>query len=236
MSQVCVMVTPYKNGVLLTIERCSLKSIAMAYQRARSPEHKEERREAILAAAHELARESSVRDVSLGDIARRVGLAKSNLLRYCESREAVFLPLLEREWEAWRRAAAAEPDAPGLARTLAERPFFCDLLGEQSAVLEHNVSGETVRAFRAASIDLVRGLAADVASTTGLADADAFEVVAAALLIAAGLYPLTNPAPHVVEIYAESPGLLQPDFEGRLRGLLETLIAGYRSGATRSGR
>ncbi|MDX6524592.1 MAG: hypothetical protein QOI43_103, partial [Gaiellales bacterium] len=61
-----------------------------AYQRARSAEHKEERREAILAAARELAAERSVREVSLGDIARRVGLAKSNVLRYYETREEVY--------------------------------------------------------------------------------------------------------------------------------------------------
>jgi AcrR family transcriptional regulator len=199
----------------------------MAYQRARSPEHKEERREAILAAAASLARGSAVRAVSLGDIARHVGLAKSNLLRYFESREDIFLTLLLREWEDFTAAAAEQPDAAGLARALTERPFFCDLLGEQSAVLEHNVSGEAVRAFRARTIELVRALAADVAATTGVADADAFEVVAAGLLIAAGLYPLTNPAPRVAAIYAESPGLLQPEFEGRLRALLDTLVAGY---------
>jgi AcrR family transcriptional regulator len=201
----------------------------MAYQRARSPEHKEERREAILAAARALAAERSVRDVSLGDVARAVDLAKSNLLRYFESREAIFLTLLRREWEAFTVAASARPDAAGLARVLAERPFFCDLLGEQAAVLEHNVSGETVRDFRAASIELVRTLATDVATATGLGFDDAFEVIAAALLIAASLYPLTNPAPHVVAIYAESPGLLQPDFEGRLRRLIAALIAGYSS-------
>ena len=71
----------------------------MSYQRARRPEQKEERREAILAAAHALAVERSVRAVSLGDIAREVGLAKSNLLRYFESREEIFLTLLLREWE-----------------------------------------------------------------------------------------------------------------------------------------
>jgi AcrR family transcriptional regulator len=202
----------------------------MTYQRARSPEHKEERREAILAAARALAGERPVRDVSLGDIARAVGLAKSNLLRYFESREAIFLTLLRREWEGFTAAASDQPDAAGLARTLAERPFFCDLLGEQAAVLEHNVSGETVRDFRAASIELVRTLAGEVAHATGVDGDDAFEVVAAALLIAAGLYPLTNPAPHVVAIYAESPGLLQPDFEGRLRRLIATLVGGYRTG------
>jgi AcrR family transcriptional regulator len=199
----------------------------MAYQRARSPEHKEERREAILAAARALAAERAVRDVSLGDIARRVDLAKSNVLRYFESREDVFLTLLRREWETWTAEAREHPDAAGLARTLAARPFFCDLLGEQSAVLERNVSAETVRAFRAASIDLVRALGAEVAATCGLSTADAFEVVGASLLLTASLYPLTNPPPHVVAIYAETPGLLQPDFEGRLRGLVATLIAGY---------
>jgi AcrR family transcriptional regulator len=43
-----------------------------------------------------------VREISLGDIARRVGLAKSNLLRYFESREDIFLRMLLREWESWR--------------------------------------------------------------------------------------------------------------------------------------
>lgn len=199
----------------------------MSYQRARRPEQKEERREAILGAARALAERRSVRAVSLGDIAREVGLAKSNLLRYFESREEIFLTLLAREWERWRGAAGATPDAAGLARTLAERPLFCDLLGEQAAVLEHNVSADAVRTFRAASIDLVRALAGDVAAATGLRQQDAFEVVAAALLIAAGLYPLTNPSPHIVAVYAEEPGLLQPEFEGRLRNLLATLIAGY---------
>jgi len=203
----------------------------MTYQRARRPEQKEERREAILAAARELATQRSVRAVSLGDIAREVGLAKSNVLRYFESREEIFLTLLLREWEAWREDAAATTGAAGLARTLAERPLFCDLLGEQAAVLEHNISAGAVRTFRAASIELVRALAADVAAAAGLAAEDAFEVVAAALLIAAGLYPLTNPAPHVVEMYAEAPGLLQPEFEGRLRNLLAALIDGFRARA-----
>jgi AcrR family transcriptional regulator len=201
----------------------------MSYQRARRPEQKEERREAILAAARDLAARRSVRAVSLGDIAREVGLAKSNLLRYFEAREEIFLTLLLREWEDWRDAAAASPDAAGLARTLRERPLFCDLLGEQAAVLEHNLSADAVRAFRAASIELVRALAGDVATATRLHADDAFEVVAAALLLAASLYPLTNPAPHIVAMYAAEPGLLQPEFESRLRNLLVALVAGYRN-------
>lgn len=188
----------------------------MAYQRARRPEHKEERRDAILAAARALAERRRVREVSLGEIAREVELAKSNLLRYFESREAIFLTLLLQEWEAW---AAAVTTAEDLAPSLAARPFFCDLLGEQAAVLEHNVSAEAVRAFRAASIDLTRAVAARIDVP------EAFEVVAAALLLAASLYPLANPSASVREAYAGTE-LLQPDFEGRLARLLERLIAG----------
>jgi hypothetical protein len=50
-------------------------------------------------------------------------------------------------------------------------------------------------------------------------------VVAAALLLASSLYPLTNPSPSVREAYAGTD-LLQPDFEGRLARLLAWLIAG----------
>jgi AcrR family transcriptional regulator len=201
----------------------------MAYQRARRPEQKEERREAILAAARELAAERSVREISLGDIARRVELAKSNLLRYFQSREEIFLTLLLREWADWTADAServGDDVAGALAATLAARPFFCDLLGEQAAVLERNVSADTVRSFRAATIELVEALAGDIAAVTGLNPGDAFEVVGAALIITAGLWPLTTPAPHVAAMYAGTD-LLRPDFEGRLRALLATLIAGY---------
>lgn len=204
----------------------------MAYQRARSPERKLERREAILAAARSLASERSVREVSLGDIGRRVELAKSNLLRYFESREDIFLTLLLREWTEWSAEAAArlrDDPATALAATLNARPLLCDLLSEQAAVLERNVSAETVRAFRAETIALVNALGDDVAAATGLGPADAREVVAATLIITAGLWPLATPAPHVAAMFAEAEGLLDTDFERRLRTLVATLIAGFLS-------
>jgi AcrR family transcriptional regulator len=209
------------------------------YQRARRPEHKEERREAILAAARALAAERAVREVSLGDIARRVGLAKSNLLRYFESREEIFLQLLVREWDAWRVDAAGQlgnrPRAPDkvaavLAHTLAERPLFCDLMSELASVLERNVSASTVRAFKAKSLDMVDDIGAVVAARVPqLAPADAREVVAAALVFTAGLWPMANPASHVSEMYADVPELTRAhvDFEVRLRRLLATLITGF---------
>lgn len=214
------------------------------FQRARRPEHKEERREAILAAARELAGERPVREISLGDIARQVGLAKSNLLRYFESREDIFLRVLLREWESWR-VSLTERFSPGratadnlatagnvaatIARTIAERPLFCDLISEMSAVLERNVSVAAVQAFKSQSLDKVDDLGAAVADRMPDLDGpSARETIAAALIITAGLWPIANPAPHVTAMYAEDPALTRAhvDFEDRLQQLLSTLITG----------
>jgi AcrR family transcriptional regulator len=213
--------------------------VPVDYQRARRPEQKHERREAILAAARELASERAVREVSLGDIARRVGQAKSNLLRYFDSREEIFLRLLLREWDDWREACAARltttapsPDgvAGAIAQTLGERPLLCDLISEMSAVLERNVTADTAREFKAATLDRVDALGASVhARLPALTTADAREAVAAALIMTAGLWPIANPAPHVTAMFDDHPELTRAHvhFEARLRGLLTTLVRGF---------
>src|SRR5437763_86428 len=61
------------------------------FQRARSEEQREARRQAILAAAAAMLTEMPVADVTLNELSRRSGLAKSNVLRYFESRGAVVL-------------------------------------------------------------------------------------------------------------------------------------------------
>ncbi|MCA9688374.1 MAG: TetR family transcriptional regulator, partial [Myxococcales bacterium] len=55
------------------------------FQRARSDAQKEQRRAAILQAAAALLDEGSLEAVGLNAIARRAGIAKSNVYRYFES-------------------------------------------------------------------------------------------------------------------------------------------------------
>jgi AcrR family transcriptional regulator len=215
------------------------------FQRARRPEHKHERREAILAAARELAGERPVREISLGDIARRAGFAKSNLLRYFESREDIFLRMLLREWESWRAGltqrlrsgeATADSVAATIAGTIAERPLFCDLIAEMSAVLERNVSIGTVQAFKSQSLDKVDDLGGVVAERMPDLDGPyARETIAAALIITAGLWPVANPAPHVAAMFAEVPSLTRShvNFEDHLQELLTNLITGFLNKETR---
>ena len=75
----------------------------MTFQRARSEEQREVRRRAILETAAAMLDEMPVADVSLNELSRRVGLAKSNVLRYFDSREGVLLELMDsvlRDWLA----------------------------------------------------------------------------------------------------------------------------------------
>jgi AcrR family transcriptional regulator len=215
---------------------------APTFKRARSPEHKQQRREAILAAARALAERDGVRAVSLGQVAAEVGLAKSNVLGYFETREGIYLQLTAEAWQEWDRAvrdrlegrtASAAEVADVLARTLSERPLFCDLLGQVPSNLEHNVSKDTVRAFKRPVLAIVDDLARVVAAAVpGLSAHDALEVVAATTTHAGALWPMANPPPVLAAVYDEDPELRPARVElfPRLQRLTATLIAGYQAG------
>ncbi|MEU3414560.1 hypothetical protein ABZ760_25405 [Streptomyces sp. NPDC006658] len=133
-------------------------------RRARSAEQRETRKRAILDAATQLLAEMPVSDISLREPSRRVGLSKTNVVRYFETREAVFLGLLNRNLAQWIEELPAElapagvPDTAGgppssqavtdaLARSLARRPLLCALLSSLGTELERNISAEFVRDF-----------------------------------------------------------------------------------------
>ena len=51
--------------------------------------------------ARDMLAEKTVGDISLRELSDRVGLAKSNVLRYFDSREAIFLEVLDEEFTMW---------------------------------------------------------------------------------------------------------------------------------------
>ena len=71
------------------------------FQRARNEEQRAARRETILLTASAMLEEMPLSELSLNELSRRVGLAKSNVLRYFDSREAVLLELLDAAWGEW---------------------------------------------------------------------------------------------------------------------------------------
>ncbi|KOG65860.1 TetR family transcriptional regulator [Streptomyces griseoflavus] len=83
--------------------------------RARSPEAKRAREATILAAATRLATANGIRSVTLTDIAAEVGMHKSAMLRYFETREEIFLRLAAAGWVEWSQAVRTQlaDAAPG---------------------------------------------------------------------------------------------------------------------------
>jgi AcrR family transcriptional regulator len=217
---------------------------AETYQRARRPEQKLERRDAILGAARELALRDGVRTVSLADIAGRVGIHKSALLRYFETREQIFLELTAQAWREWAAGLHAELDeaAPGdpaaghaalvadvFARSFGDRPLLCDLIAHTALNLERNVSPEAVRRYKLTSLGAVDEAAALVRHVLpGLTPAECREFVSALASLAGAVWQIANPAPALAELFAADPALAGAcvDLTPRLRRTAEILLAG----------
>jgi len=210
-----------------------------SFQRARRPEQKEQRREAILAAAADLARRDGVRAVSLSDIARAVGIHKSALLRYFETREQIFLELTAREWRDWEAelTAAFGEIAPGdadaiattLARGFVSRPLLCDLLPHAALNLERHASIDAVRAYKRTSTGAVAAVADALAGPLPeLDEEERREAVSYVALLAGSMYQIATPPEPLVRLYEEEPhlGHFLLDFEGRLTRAASVLIAG----------
>jgi AcrR family transcriptional regulator len=209
------------------------------YQRARRPEQKLERRDAILSAARELALRDGVRTVSLADIAARVGIHKSALLRYFETREQIFLELTAEAWREWVAALHAELDeaAPGsaalvadvFARSFSDRPLLCDLIAHTPLNLERNVSVESVRRYKLTSLAAVQEAAAVAQRVLpDLTVAECLDFVAVVASLAGATWQMANPGPALAELYASDPALSHAciDLTQRLRRAGDILLAG----------
>jgi AcrR family transcriptional regulator len=221
------------------------------FQRARSEEQREARRQAILAAAAAMLAEMPVAEVTLSELSRRAGLAKSNVLRYFESREAVLLELLDAAWRDWLAQlgadlrAGADPAAPVTARSarlaamvagsLSARPVLCDLISAQAAVLERNVSPQVAAQYKRASIAGITGLGALMRECVAeLGEDDAVRLAAATTMTAGALWPHAHPGAAVLAAYEADPALAawRQDFTATLREVLEVLIAGLLARAS----
>ena len=211
---------------------------------------------AILAAAAAMLTEMPVAEVTLNELSRRAGLAKSNVLRYFESREAVLLELLDSAWRDWLvqldrdLADAVDPAvaltmradqlAATVASSLASQPMLCDLISAQAAVLEHNVSPDVAAQYKRASMAAIAALgAAMLRCVPELGEADAFRLAGAAVMMTAALWPHTQPSAAMLAAYEADPALaaLRLDFTSTVGEVIQVMTAGLlaRSGAHGAG-
>jgi AcrR family transcriptional regulator len=227
------------------------------FQRARSEEQREARRQAILGAAAAMLAEMPVAEVTLNELSRRAALAKSNVLRYFESREAVLLELLDAAWQDWLAELDQDPGLAGLgaaggrttpvaertdrvalalAASLASRPMLCDLVSAQATVLERNVSPQVAAQYKRASIAGITALGGLILRPVPeLGQDDAFQLAGVAVMMTGALWPHTQPSAAMLAAYAAEPDLaaVRLDFTATLGEVLQVMMAGLLARSAR---
>lgn len=224
------------------------------FQRARSEDQRAIRRQEILGTASAMLEEMPVSDISLNELSRRTGLAKPNVLRYFESREAILLELFIEAWDEWLAALPSlfeghltlksnarqrgDRIAQIIARSLAVRPAFCDLFSAHASVLEYNISGAIAARFKHAALANVHTLAqllhARLPELGNLAE----QLSAQIGFSMSAVWSHSRPSPGVLAASDVDPSLSRHriHFEKALEAMIATLISGTIARASAKAR
>jgi len=211
-------------------------------RRARSSDAKRARERDILDAARALAASEGVRAVTLTRVAADIGMHKSALLRYFETREQILLLLAAEQWRAWtdeviaalavrRVGAASDAIAGDLVAGLVARPLFCDLLAHVPLSLERNVSLDSVRTYKIGTGARVNEISAQLRRVRPkLTAVRAADLIATATSLAGAFWQMATPGPEVAELYRTDPQLAHAtvDVAPRLRRILFDLVDAAR--------
>ena len=106
------------------------------------------RKDEIISACASLYQTMSFREITLRDIGEKTSFTRTSIYNYFQTKEEIFLALLQREYEAWRadldgilRSPAAfspEDFAGALARTLERRECMLKLMSMNLYDMEDN--------------------------------------------------------------------------------------------------
>jgi AcrR family transcriptional regulator len=218
---------------------CVNEPVPKSFQRARSQEAKQVRREAILDAAQRLFHEKSYEGLTVDAVAKTSRIAKGTVYLYFGTKEAIFLELLLLEIESWFAALADPLDLlqPGdvrgvaelLSRSLEERRTLRRLASLLHQTLEQNVDAATVRSFRRRALDSMLVPAARLERCLPqLAPGEGQKLLLDVHAFVIGVGHMAEPGPVVAQVIAE-PGfeILRVDFVTKLRELIEMILRGW---------
>jgi AcrR family transcriptional regulator len=211
------------------------------FQRARTPEQVDQRRSQILRAAALVLEDEGADGVTLNRIARGAGIAKSNIYRYFESREAILLSLVSSDWTDFSAAMeqqlsglAGSNDADAVARVIASgfrsRPRFCELNSVVSLTLEGRVSEGSMQGFRSRVGELGLRLANGVhAALPRIPRIRCIWAIGMFHGMAAGLWPMTTARARPAEgselqVFGRAYASFGENLEAAIRALLYGLL------------
>lgn len=202
-------------------------SAPLPFARARTEAQRDERLTQLAAVTRDLLQRSRATALTLGDIAAAAGLAKSGILRYVGSREALLLRVMYDEHLHWIDALERElPNrtaAAAVASTLAARPVLCDLIAV-SPVLLGRLGSDEQRVLASQATDAQQRLGAALQPSLPLSD-DQLSALTAAI------HAFTGTAWAWATPESASTNPMVTDFESTLGRLVATFIAGLRAEA-----
>ncbi len=209
------------------------------WHRARHPEQKQVRKDAILAAARNVIDTAGIEQTTLSAIARDANLSKANCYRYFENREAILLEVVLAETNDWTDAVVDELSSlvdsvnlEAVARVLVsvtlERPRLCELASSLWTVLEQNVSEDVLAEFKREFHQIsLRWIAALIKVLPGLSEDQARQFASFFLLFIASAWPASKPSPAMARVMArkEFSGM-KMDLEAMFYSHTLTLLKG----------
>lgn len=208
-------------------------------RRAMNAGQKERRRDDVLDAARRLCIGSDMSALSMDAIAREAGLAKGTLYLYFQTKEQLFLALLEQDMEGWLasvEAAFAEAlpsDHRALARFIAagliERPLMTQLFARLPAVLEGNLPDDVALAFRLRTVRRTDAFGACLEKVLGpIARGQGARLSQWVFAMIVGVHQIANPRPRMQRVLESTPELRarRLDFESELADALTALLDG----------
>ena len=118
------------------------------------------RREEIISACEKLYQTRSFKEITLKDIAGATSFTRTSIYNYFQTKEEIFLALMQKEYERWVEeldamarsytAMSAEAFSSALAHTLEKRGMLLKLLSMNHFDLEENSRPECLREFKVA--------------------------------------------------------------------------------------
>ena len=125
-----------------------------------SPERTNARKEEIISACKTLYQDMSFKDITIMKIAEYTTFSRASIYNYFETKEEIFLAILEKEYDLWvddlnsiadsRDSMTRDEIAKALAQSLEKRELLLKLMSMNHYDMEENSRGERLYEFKIA--------------------------------------------------------------------------------------
>ncbi len=211
----------------------------MTWQRARTDEKKNERKDVIYNAAFKLFKEKGYDGVSFNGIASEANFTKSNMYRYFSSKEEIFLNVFADLFELWvddctkrLRKLKLNTDVSTFTKawtkSLLSHQKFLDLTPLLFMSLENNSSFEELISFKRLSMKLLYRITLEISRIyPDVTNEEAFQFLTISYASMSSYWSATKQSDALIKLYEQEEfQVLKPNFEKNIQVSTEIVMRG----------